>query len=311
MSTEGVHTMLSLDEFDQIYASVKNWGRWGPEDELGTMNLLTTEETVQAARLVRSGRRVSVALLWNTEAGPDNPRPALHYMTQTGDRDPGEPQTNADFLGADFHGKAMSHIDAICHCDFRGRLYNGVPQSTVTSAGASFGSILNLEHGVAGRGVLLDVPRHRGLPWLEPGTAITPSELDEVCQAQSSPVRKGDIVLLRSGHFRRRTELGAWPPFYLSAGLHPTAMPWLHDRDVAVLGADGDSDARPAPVQDMLSPIHALSLSAMGMPLLDNLQLEDLAQACEDESRWEFFFVVLPLRVPRGTGSPINPIAIF
>jgi kynurenine formamidase len=302
---------LTLEEFDAMASSVSNWGRWGTQDERGAMNHLRPEHVVAAARLVRSGRTVSMALEWNTIAGPDNPRPALHYMTQLGDRDPGEPQTNADFLGSDFHGKACSHIDALCHCDFRGQLYNGVPQSTVGSAGASFGSILTLAHGIIGRGVLLDVPRHRGVDWLEPGTAVMPDELEAVEAAQGVRVGQGDIVLLRSGHFLRRTRLGAWPPFYLSAGLHPTAMPWLHARDISVLGADGDSDARPSPVDEMLSPIHALTLNLMGVHLLDNLQLEDLAAACAEEHRWEFLCVVAPLRVPRGTGSPINPIAVF
>jgi kynurenine formamidase len=302
---------MSSDEFNQLVEAVSNWGRWGADDERGAMNFLTADRIVAAARLVRSGRTVSMALLWNTEAGPDNPRPALHYMTQLGDRDPGEPQTNADFLGSDFHGKAMSHLDALCHCDFRGQLYNGVPQSSIGSAGASFGSVTTVEHGIVGRGVLLDIPRLRGTQWLEPGTAVMPDELLAAEEAQAVHIGRGDIVLLRSGHYKRRQTLGPWPPFYLSAGLHTSAMRLLWEREISVLGADGDSDARPSPVDEMLSPIHALALNAMGVPLLDNLQLEDVAVACQEEHRWEFLCVVAPLRVPGGTGSPINPIAIF
>src|SRR5205809_1256863 len=143
---------VSLDQFDQMVQEVSNWGRWGNDDERGAMNFLTPDRIVAAAQLVRSGRTVSMSLPWNTEAGPDDPRPALHYMTQLGDRAPGEPQTNADFLGTDFHGKAMSHLDALSHCDFRGQLYNGIPQSSVGSAGASFGSVMTVEHGIIGRG---------------------------------------------------------------------------------------------------------------------------------------------------------------
>jgi kynurenine formamidase len=302
---------VSLDQFDQMVQEVSNWGRWGNDDERGAMNFLTPDRIVDAARLVRSGRTVSMSLPWNTEAGPDNPRPALHYMTQLGDRDPGEPQTNADFLGSDFHGKATSHLDALCHADFRGQLYNGAPQSSIGSAGASFGSVMSVEHGIVGRGVLLDIPHLRGVDWLEPGTAVLPDEVVAAEEAQGVRLGKGDIVLLRSGHYKRRQTLGPWAPFYLSAGLHVSAVRLLWEREISVLGADGDSDARPSPVDDMLSPVHALTLNAMGVHLLDNLQLEDVASACIEERRWEFFCVIAPLRVPGGTGSPINPIAIF
>jgi len=302
---------VSADEFSGMVETLSNWGRWGAEDERGAMNFLTPDRIVAAARLVQSGRTVSMALLWNTEAGPDNPRPALHYMTQLGDRDPGEPQTNADFLGTDFHGKAMSHLDALSHCDFRGQLYNGIPQSSVGSAGASFGSVMTVEHGIIGRGVLLDIPRLRGIEWLEPGDAVMPDELLAAEEAQGVRIGRGDIVLLRSGHYKRRQALGPWAPFYLSAGLHATTVRLLWEREISVLGADGDSDARPSPVDGMLSPIHALALNVMGVHLLDNLQLEDVAAACIEERRWEFLCVVAPLRIPGGTGCPINPIAIF
>jgi kynurenine formamidase len=305
------HPTVSLAQFDDMVRSVSNWARWGPEDERGTLNLIQPHHVAAAAHLVKSGRTVSLALDWNTVVGPDNPRPALHYMTQLGDRDPGEPQTNADFVGSDYHGKSCSHIDALCHCDFRGQLYNGAPQDSVGSHGGTRGTIMTAANGIATRGVLIDVPRHRKVEWLEPGTAIERAELEKIEAAEGVRVAAGDIVLLRSGHVRRRRALGAWDPHFLSAGLHPSAMTWLHDRDAAVLGADGDSDARPSPVEGMLSPIHALALNAMGMPLLDNLQLEDVAEACAGEGRWEFLCVVAPLRIPGGTGSPINPVAIF
>jgi hypothetical protein len=209
---------VSLDEFDQLVREVSNWGRWGKDDERGAMNLLTPDRIVEGARLVRSGRTVSMSLPWNTEAGPDNPRPALHYMTQLGDRDPGEPQTNADFLGSDFHGKATSHLDALCHADFRGQLYNGVPQNSIGSAGASFGSVMSVEHGIVGRGVLLDIPHLRGVDWLEPGTAVLPDEVVAAEEAQGVHLGKGDIVLLRSGHYKRRQTLDSMSPRSVCCG---------------------------------------------------------------------------------------------
>jgi kynurenine formamidase len=159
--------------------------------------------------------------------------------------------------------------------------------------------------------VLLDVPRFRGDEWLEPGTAVEPEELEAVASAQDVRVGRGDIVLVRTGQRRRRAVLGAWDPSNFSAGLYPTSMRWLLERQLALLGSDGDNDARPSPVDGVASPIHALALAAMGLLLVDNLNVEDLAGACEELGRWEFLFVLAPLRIPGGTGSPVNPVAVF
>ena len=150
---------LSVDDFARLYESVKNWGRWGAADQRGTLNYVTRERTLAAAALVRSGRTVSLSLPLNTVAGPDNPRPALHYMTHMGDREPGEPGGYGDFIGLEYHGNAHTHDDALCHATYRGQFYNGVPASSVTSAGAAHGAITIAEHGVVTRGVLLDIPR--------------------------------------------------------------------------------------------------------------------------------------------------------
>jgi kynurenine formamidase len=302
---------VSLEEFERLFEQVKNWGRWGAEDERGALNYVTPERTQAAAGLIRSGHSVSLSLTVNTEAGPDNPRPAIHYMTMQHDIDVGEPRWNFDFIGIDFHGNAQSHVDALCHCVYRGALYNGESPGVVTSQGATRQAITVAEHGVLGRGVLLDIPRLRGVPWLEPGTAILPDELEAAERAQGVRVQAGDILLVRLGHHRRRLELGAWPSWDWSAGLHVSSMPWIHGRQVAVIGSDCDSDALPSPVEGVVQPVHALALTAMGMLMLDNLQLEDLAARCEAEGRWEFFCVIAPLRIAGGTGSPCNPIALF
>lgn len=302
---------ISARAFENLRGSVSNWGRWGADDERGTMHHLTPDRVVAAAALVRTGRTVTLSHPLDPVPGPDNPKPALHFMSQLADVDPGEPRSNMDFIGTDFHGKSVTHIDAFAHCAYRGQLYNGVPQSSVSAAGATRGSVMTVGHGIVGRGVLLDVPRFRGVPWLDPGTAVTPDELERVEDAQGVRVREGDIVLVRTGHARRRAELGAWDASEEIAGLHPSAMPWLHARGAAVLGGDGDSDARPSGVDGVHSPIHALAIAAMGMHLLDNVNLEDLASACVEEERWAFLCVVAPLRIPGGTGSPVNPIAVF
>jgi kynurenine formamidase len=303
---------MTVEEFDRLYEEVKSWKRWGVDDERGSLNNANAERVVHAARLVRSGRTVSLARTLDTTPGPDNQKPALHYMTQLGDTEISEPRVNMDFIGTDFHGKSVTHIDALCHCNFRGQLYNGVSATdAISSKGASFGSVMALRDGIVSRGVLMDVPRAQGKEWLEAGTAVTPDDLEAVESAEEVRVGAGDIVLLRSGHLRRQAQMGVWDPRNLSAGLHPFAMRWLADRGIAVLGADGDSDARPSPVQDVESPIHALALAGMGLNLIDNMNLEDIAMACSEEHRWEFLCVIAPLRVLGGTGSPVNPIAIF
>lgn len=298
--------------FDLLFAKVSNAGRWGVADQRGTLNHLAPDAVLTAAGLVRLGRTVSLSHVLDTVAGPDNSRPALHHMTRQCDDGSGEPLVNTDFIGIDFHGKSVTHIDALCHCSFRGNLYNGVTsRDTVNSAGGSFGSVEQMADGVVGRGILVDLPRARGVEWLEPGTAVERDELLSTMTAQGISSAAGDIVLVRTGHRRRRVALGPWDPASLSAGLHPSSMALLHESSSAVLGSDGDSDARPSPVTGVQSPIHALALAGMGMPLIDNMNLEEIADACVAANRWEFLVVLAPLRIPGGTGSPVNPIAIL
>lgn len=304
---------LSVDavSFDQLNDSVCNWGRWGPHDERGTLNHLTAERVTSAAKLVRTGRCVSLAHDLDTVAGPDNAKPALHYMTHQHGGGTTEPRMLTDFVGTDFHGKSVTHVDALCHCNFRGRLYNDQAPPDDDSTGSEVASIQQMSGGVVGRGVLLDVPRSQGVGWLEPGTAVMPEELGLALEGQGISPAPGDIVLVRTGHHRRRTALGAWDPSNHSAGLHPTVMAWLHDGQASVLGSDGDSDSRPSGVHGVEAPIHALALARMGMPLIDNMNLEDVAVACAQLGRWEFLFTLAPLRIPGGTGSPVNPLAVF
>lgn len=303
---------MDAPTFGALFQRISNWGRWGADDERGTLNLIDNATRAAAAGVVVSGRTVSLSHDIDTEAGPDNARPALHYMTQQADLSPGEPRVNTDFVGMDFHGKSITHVDALCHCSFRGRLYNGVEsRSSVGSFGGTVGTVAQLRDGVIGRGVLVDLPRAAQLEWLEPGTAAGPNQITAALQSQGTQRRPGDIVLVRTGHRRRRAELGAWDPSNHSAGLAPESMEWLHSTDASVLGGDGDSDSRPSSVGGVESPIHALALAAMGMPLIDNMNLEDLAHVCSAEERWDFMFVMAPLRIPGGTGSPVNPVAIF
>ena len=164
--------------------------------------------------------------------------------------------------------------------------------------------------------MLLDVPRFRGSRWLEPGEAVTRAELEAVEQAQGVRLGEGDIFVFRTGHHRRRLELGAWSNDYPpagegKAGLHVDTIPWMHERRIAAFLPDGDGETVPSNVEGVLYPIHPLQVAAMGMVVSDSLNLEDVARMCEEEKRWEFMVVAEPLRLPNSTGSPFNPIALL
>jgi kynurenine formamidase len=308
---------VSLEEFDRLFESVKNWGRWGPDDQLGTMNFITPEHVRAAAGLVRSGRRVSMEIPINTVAGPDNPNPAIHFVSQGHDIDIGSGglRFGLDFMGMACHGDCHTHIDALCHISYNGLTYNGHPaEEVLTSKGATSLDITSYGNGVVGRGVLLDIPRLRGVKWLEPGEAVRREELEACEKAQGVQLGEGDILVFRTGHHGRRLALGPWdngPDGEGKAGLHVDTIPWMHERRIAAFLPDGDGEAIPSVVEGMTYPIHPLQIVAMGMLASDSLQFEDLARACEEEGRFEFMVVGLPLRLPGGTGSPWNPIAIF
>jgi kynurenine formamidase len=283
------------------------------DDERGALHLLTPERVAAAARLVSDGASVSLSLPLNTRPAMDNPVPADHHMTLVGSSTPaGEPvHFMKDYVGLDYHNDGHTHLDALCHVCYEGSLYNGRPEGAVTPDGAKLNTVEVLKNGLIGRGVLLDIPRQRNVPWLEPGEHVFREDLQAAEREQGVTVGEGDILLVRTGHARRLTELGPWNTPEAKAGLHPTATRFLADRGVAALGSDGNSDTAPSTTEGVSFPIHVLTLAAMGIHLLDYLRLEDLQGECERNQRWEFLFVAVPLRIVGGTGSPINPVAVF
>jgi kynurenine formamidase len=307
---------LSAGQFEELFQRMCNWGKWGPEDERGTLNYITADRIRYAASLVRSGRTVSLAIPIDKIAGPDNPQPPLHAMVQTFDvsSDLGEPRAAMDYLGCQCHGDCHTHLDALCHIGYRGKLYNGRPIGKVSSRGAELLDIASYAHGIVGRGVLLDIPRLRDVPWLEPGEAVTAEELEAAERAEGVRLQSGDILLFRTGHYRRRLQRGPWNNGYGGegkAGLHAAALLLLYEREVAAFLPEGDGETIPSNVEGVAYPIHLLQINAMGMACADNLQFEDLAPLCAEERRWEFLVVAAPLRLPMGTGSLANPLAIL
>lgn len=296
-----------------LFEATKRWGRFGDDDERGALNLLTPERVARATGLAVDGTVVACGRELPVRHAADNPHPALHMMVAAGDVAARQAlQSSSDFVGVAFHGMAVSHIDALCHVFVDGRMYNGRPASDVTSIGARHNSIGVAAGGIVGRGVLLDVPRHRGEPWLEPGDAVEVAELDAVCAAQGVTPESGDILLISTGRDARRAEHGAWDPMAPGlAGLHPECVEWLAAADPSVLGSDGVSDPLPPNDHAWPMPVHQCLLVGMGVHLLDNLRLDLLADACAAARRYEFLFVVAPLQIPQATGSPANPIAIL
>ena len=304
---------VSAEHFQTLFRSLTVWGNWGEEDERGALRHLTPERVAAAARLVRDGIGVTMSLPLNTESGVHNPHPAVHYMTASSGADIGSGSLHflKDYVGVDYHNDGHTHIDALCHIAYDGLLYNARPEGAVTADGAPVNAIGVLRDGLIGRSVLLDIPRLRGVRWLEPGEHVMRGDLEAAERDQGVEVRAGDILLVNTGHARRLRELGPWDTARAKSGLHPTAMPFLADRQVAALGSDGNSDTAPSSTEGVDFPIHVLAINAMGIHLLDYLQFEDLRAACEPSGRWEFLFIAAPLRITGGTGSPINPVALF
>lgn len=300
---------VSAEQFDELFRALSSWGRWGEDDERGALNHLTPERVAAAARLVRDGITVTLSWPLNTTPAADNPHPAEHRMIPVGGEGP--LSLAKDYVGVDYHNDTHTHIDALCHIGYEGSLYNGRPTDSVTSTGAMAESIEVLKDGLVGRGVLLDIPRLRGVPWLEPGENVFRDDLEAAERGQGVPIVDGDVLLVRTGHARRLTELGSWETATAKAGLHPTALTFLAERGVSALGSDTNSDTAPSSTDGIAFPVHVLAIAAMGVHLLDYLWLEDLLAACERAGRWEFLFVAAPLRIPGGTGSPLNPIAML
>lgn len=301
---------LTKADIDRWMKDLRNWGRWGVHDQLGALNLITPAKRKEAAALVRDGVSVSLAHDVETEKAVDNASPFVHTMTATG-LNPLEGQFCLDTYAVSYHGWAHTHMDALCHMFYEGRMFNGYSQKEVTGKGAGELGINNIKSGIFTRGILMDIARLKNVPYLEPGQPIYPEDLDAWEKKAGIKVGSGDVVLIRTGRWARRAAKGPWDAGAKSAGLYASCARWLHDRDVAIIGSDAASDVMPSGVEGVLQPIHQLALVAIGMPILDNCDLEALSQAANQRKRWDFLITAAPLAVPRGTGSPLNPIATF
>jgi kynurenine formamidase len=300
------------EDFVQLMTQLSNWNRWGKDDQLGAINLITPKKRKEAVNLVKEGASFSMGRNAEIAGAVDNPQPIISKMTRVG---VGAPATGIGNTGDTFfisyHGYAHTHMDSLCHFLYNGKMYNGYSQDVVTEKGAANNSIINFKNGIITRGVLMDMARLKGVDYLEPGTRIYPEDLEAWEKKARVKVSSGDVMIVRTGRWARRDAKGPWPITQGLAGLHMSCAKWLHARDVAVLGGDGAQDVLPSGVAGISQPIHALVLVAMGMPIFDNCDLELVGKEAERRQRWEFLVTASPAAVPGATGSVLNPIATF
>jgi len=298
-------------DFDQLMKQLSNWGRWGKNDQLGAVNLITPAKRKQALGSVKEGFSVSMARTAEMEPAIDNPRPIVHEMAKRRAANPPSDIGGAsDSFLISYHGLVHTHMDAFCHRTYKGQMYNGMPTSAITDKACDEGSIFSFKDGIITRGVLMDIPRLKGVDYLEPGTRIYPEDLDAWAKQAHLTVGPGDAVLIRTGRWARRDAKGPWDTSQL-AGLYITCAKWLHEHDVAILGSDAAEDVHPSGIEGIVEPIHALVLIAMGMPIFDNLDLEAVSNEAAKRNRWDFLVTASAAAVPGATGSVLNPIATF
>ena len=298
---------VSEAQLDTWMQELSNWGRWGKDDVLGALNTITPEKRRQAAALVRTGETVSLS--HDLVVGGVETEYRLPFLLRM--RIFPERQVVRDRQDIDPHGNGGgSHIDALCHMAYKGKFYNGVPFESVTAEKGCKLGIHNLKDGVVTRGVLIDIPRLRNLSYLEAGTHVYREDIEAWEKQAGVKVGPGDALLLRVGRPPTGTRGGR--------GYDASFLPFLKDRDVAIMGGDAaDVGVIPGctnegPVTTMCwQPIHKFVLVARGMHLFDGLDMEALAATAARLKRWEFMFVAAPIRVPGGSGAPVNPIAIF
>ena len=297
---------------DEVLAYLKedrNWGRWGADDQKGAVNMVTPKKRAAAARLVRSGRAVSLSREFPTTPAPNNPTPAIHYMKR---EDRGQDSGySADYYGISYHGTAATHLDALCHVWNEDGMWNGRhPDETVTMDGAVWGAVDHWKEGIITRGVLLDVPKHRGEPYVTFDNPVHGWELEDIAKEQGVALEPGDALVVYSGREQWNEDgnalWGSDPD--ARPGLHASCLKLIRESDCCLLVWDM-MDLHPNGY-DLGWSVHG-SIFAYGIGLLDNALLQPLSEACAEENRYEFMLTVNPLRVVGGTGSPVNPVALF
>jgi kynurenine formamidase len=306
-AAQSPHEKLTKRDIDRWAAEISNWNRWGKDDQLGAVNLITPEKRKEAARLVREGISISIAHHAVTKSAIDNPHPFIHQMHETGAN---SESAASDTYSVRYHGMVHTHMDALCHLFYQGKTYNGYAKEMVTEKGAEKLGVENLKNGIFTRAILFDIPALKNVEYLEPRTAIYPEDLDAWEKKIGVKAGPGDVILIRTGRWARRNAKGPWDVSEL-AGLHASCAKWIRQRDISILGSDSASDVQPSGVEGVQMPIHQLMLNTLGIWILDNADLEEISKIAGQRKRYDFLITMGPLPVKGGTGSPLNPILTF
>jgi kynurenine formamidase len=302
------HPLVTQAEYARWQTELTNWGRWGKDDEMGALNLITPAKRRAAAALVKEGLAVSLASNAATTKAPDVPCPAEWAMVAAS-----QAAATDRIAYPCIHGAGATHIDSLAHIFFNGKMWNGyaVADNVTREGGAAKNSVLNMKNGIVTRAVLYDMPRLKGVAYLEPGTRIFPEDLEAWEKKTGARVGQGDALLLRWGRWARRAKLGPWNTDEGSAGLDNTSIPWLKKRDISLISWETPGYVPQPPGDLPRLALHNFVLTHLGIMLIDRSDLDALSEAAAARNRWEFMLSVAPLPIPRGTGSPVNPIAIF
>ncbi|MCZ6874178.1 MAG: cyclase family protein [bacterium] len=314
---------MSAATLRQLALQVRNWGKWGPDDEIGTLNYITPDKIAAAAQLVTAGKVFALGIPLQRN-GPQSGTRArfnpIHTMFRDGGDQPKTPEEVAEmqgYGGADdwivMPLQCITQWDSLAHVFYEGKMYNGFDATLVTSSGAAKNSIDKTKDKIVGRGVLLDVARYKGVKALEPGYAITVEDLDGTASAQGVEVQCGDILLTRTGHMSRYLDKGSWDFFDLdeSPGVSVYTALWMHAKEIAAIGSDTYAvEVRPSELAPFRSPFHCCAIPNMGLTLGEIFYLEDLAADCAADGRYSFLLVAPPLPISNAVGTPINPYAM-
>ena len=308
------------DELESYLNDHSNWGRWGEKGGAGAMNLITPEKRLSAVALVKTGRTVSLSRPVPVKPTGENPHPTQHYIWKVDDPGWGRAE---DFYGMPYHGQASTHLDALCHIWSDDGMWEGRdPSEEVTHTGARHGAVDEWSDGILTRGILLDVPKFRGKPFVTQDEPVQGWELEEIVKEEDLTLAPGDAVMVYCGREEyAKTNGGVYCDLALFAkglaeflGLHASCLSFIRNNDISILGWDMMDDTASAKKilgPRMPAPIHVGAIASYGVALLDNALLQPLAEVCAEESRYEFLLTINPLNVIGGTGSPVNPIAVF